>query len=60
MKVLCAIGILACALFIYADTKAEPKQAGMPAPPIHFTDVTGAAGILFTHNSGRAGKQFLP
>src|SRR5437762_360726 len=60
MKVLCAIGILACALFIYADTKAEPKQAGMPAPPIHFTDVTGAAGIRFTHNSGRAGKKFLP
>jgi hypothetical protein len=28
--------------------------------PIHFTDVTAAAGIHFTHNSGRAGKKWLP
>ena len=25
-----------------------------------FTDITAAAGIKFTHNSGRAGKKFLP
>src|SRR5262245_46316996 len=31
------------------------------APPtVTFTDVTAAAGIKFTHNSGRAGKKFLP
>jgi enediyne biosynthesis protein E4 len=33
-----------------------------PVPPKgpRFTDVTGAAGIDFRHNSGRAGKKFLP
>lgn len=29
-------------------------------PPVIFTDITGKAGIQFTHNSGRAGKKFLP
>jgi enediyne biosynthesis protein E4 len=28
--------------------------------PVHFTDVTAQAGIHFTHNSGRAGKKWLP
>jgi hypothetical protein len=28
--------------------------------PVKFTDVTAAAGIKFTHNSGRAGKKWLP
>src|SRR6202030_1072740 len=28
--------------------------------PIRFTDVTAAAGIHFLHNSGRAGKKWLP
>jgi hypothetical protein len=27
---------------------------------VSFTDVTAAAGIRFTHNSGRAGKKWLP
>lgn len=27
---------------------------------IKFADVTAVAGIKFTHNSGRAGKKFLP
>src|SRR5258706_1343444 len=32
-----------------------------PAPPaVTFTDVSAASGIKFTHNSGRAGKKFLP
>src|SRR5271169_4631640 len=30
-----------------------------PTGPV-FTDVTAQAGIHFTHNSGRAGKKFLP
>jgi hypothetical protein len=30
------------------------------AAPVKFTDVTTAAGIKFTHNSGRAGKKWLP
>src|SRR5712671_2492225 len=28
--------------------------------PLRFTDVTAAAGIRFVHNSGRAGKKWLP
>jgi enediyne biosynthesis protein E4 len=28
--------------------------------PVRFTDVTTAAGIHFVHNSGRAGKKWLP
>jgi hypothetical protein len=56
MRTLCGIGILACVLLIYAD----PKQPGAPVPPVQFTDITQQAGIRFTHNSGRAGKKFLP
>jgi enediyne biosynthesis protein E4 len=28
--------------------------------PVHFTDVTAAAGIHFVHNAGKAGKKWLP
>ncbi|MFN0165709.1 MAG: CRTAC1 family protein [Bryobacteraceae bacterium] len=28
--------------------------------PVKFTDITTAAGIKFSHNSGRAGKKWLP
>src|SRR5215210_1422645 len=28
--------------------------------PIAFTDVTASAGIRFSHNSGRAGRKYLP
>src|SRR5690242_17032114 len=56
MRILVGVAILACAIFIYADT----KQQGMPASAVQLTDVTSAAGIHFTHNSGRAGKKFLP
>ena len=31
-----------------------------PGPSVVFTDITRAAGITFVHNSGRAGKKFLP
>ena len=36
--------------------------ATVTAPPtgVHFTDVSAAAGIKFVHNSGRAGKKYLP
>ncbi|HXI42603.1 MAG TPA: CRTAC1 family protein [Bryobacteraceae bacterium] len=56
MRILVGVAILACAFFIYADT----KQPGTPGPPVQLTDITSAAGIHFTHNSGRAGKKFLP
>ena len=34
--------------------------ASAMAQPVQFTDVTAQAGIQFTHNSGRAGKRWLP
>ena len=44
-----------------ALASAALALAGAPAPPaITFRDVTAAAGIRFTHNSGRAGKKYLP
>src|ERR1700733_9443042 len=46
------IGVLASALF-FGATK-EPDH------PVVFADVTALAGIHFTHNSGRAGKKYLP
>ncbi len=33
---------------------------GTAETAIQFKDVTAAAGIKFTHNSGRAGKKYLP
>jgi hypothetical protein len=46
------IGVLASALYVGG---AKTPEAG-----IAFTDVTEQAGIHFTHNSGRAGKKYLP
>jgi enediyne biosynthesis protein E4 len=46
------IGVLASALFAGGDKT--------PQGEIVFTDVTAQAGIHFTHNSGRAGKKYLP
>jgi enediyne biosynthesis protein E4 len=34
--------------------------APAPSSGVKLTDVTAAAGIKFTHNSGRAGKKYLP
>src|SRR3984957_8282131 len=41
------------ALGVVAATSVTPA-------PIQFKDVTAQAGITFVHNSGRAGKKFLP
>ncbi len=35
-------------------------SASISLAQVQFTDVTKAAGIQFTHNSGRAGKRWLP
>lgn len=32
----------------------------LPGLAVHFTDVTQNTGIQFVHNSGRAGKKFMP
>jgi hypothetical protein len=42
-----------------AGIAALPVVAA-PPPSVTFADVTTAAGIRFTHNSGRAGKKWLP
>jgi hypothetical protein len=44
---------LAVAVLVAASV--APLQTG-----VHFTDVSAAAGIKFVHNSGRAGKKYLP
>ena len=47
--------LFACAAFAAFLLIAAPTT-----PPVHFTDVTAAAGIRFVHNSGRAGHKWLP
>jgi hypothetical protein len=49
--------ILTAALAAAAGLMASPTAA---QPRVTFTDVTAASGIKFIHNSGRAGKKFLP
>jgi len=34
--------------------------ASIGSPDVHFTDVTTAAGLKFTHHNGAAGKKYLP
>ena len=47
-------------------TGAASKSQGLnsladrPSGPVHFTDVSQAAGIRFRHNSGAFGKKYLP
>ncbi|MSV27318.1 MAG: CRTAC1 family protein [Bryobacterales bacterium] len=41
-------------------TAAAVIAANTPAATVQFTDITAVSGVKFTHNSGRAGKKFLP
>ena len=50
---LTALGLLVLAAASMGANKIMPA-------PLKFTDVTAQAGIRFVHNSGRAGKKFLP
>ena len=43
-----------------AGAASGAPAAGGPAAPIVFTDVTAAAGIRFTHNTGAFGEKYLP
>jgi hypothetical protein len=43
-----------------AERAVEKAAAAAGAGGVHFTDVTAKAGIRFLHNSGRAGKKYLP
>jgi hypothetical protein len=51
-------------MFLVAAALMTVPYAGAGAAPVNggitFTDITKAAGINFVHNSGRAGKKFLP
>src|SRR5215813_6474158 len=47
---LAAGGLVIAAVAAVAPTSNDVK----------FTDITAASGVKFTHNSGRAGKKFLP
>jgi hypothetical protein len=51
MKNICITLPLAAALLLAAT---------QPAPSVHLTDVTTAAGIKFRHNAGKAGNKYLP
>jgi hypothetical protein len=48
------------ALVTFAAAAAILVAASLPSSSIHFTDVTPSSGIKFKHNSGKAGKKFLP
>ena len=50
--------VTACGLLAGAAWLARAGQT--PTQPVHFTDVTVAAGIHFTHNAGHTGKKWLP
>lgn len=41
-------------------TELVPVRQSRSLPPFDFTDITTAAGIRFTHQTGAAGEKFLP
>jgi hypothetical protein len=49
------LALTACAVCAVAACALSAAPAG-----VTFTDVTAAAGLRFTHNSGRSGKRYLP
>lgn len=52
-RILRALAVAAAAASIQGvNTSAQPA--------VTFSDVTAAAGLTFTHNSGRAGRKYLP
>ncbi len=51
---------VALGVTISATIAAAIAASSLPEPGVRFTDVTEAAGIRFKHNSGRAGKKYLP
>ena len=60
-----ALVMLGAAMVILANARnprlPNPQAAKPPGPhALTFTDVTATAGIRFEHNSGRAGRKWLP
>ena len=57
LAIVTAIGLSRCAAL---DSPAALDSAQGKPGRVQFTDVTAAAGIKFTHNSGRLGRKWLP
>jgi enediyne biosynthesis protein E4 len=55
LKRLVAVPAVPAVLCVLFTLGAAPAPQGLK-----FTDITAAAGIKFKHNSGRAGKKYLP
>ncbi len=57
-----AMGSATTSSRVTPSSPALPLQpaAVRPSGPVHFADVTEAAGIHFHHNSGAFGKKYLP
>jgi hypothetical protein len=57
-----ALSMLVHGANLAAQAPGTAARGQSPVPPaaITFTDVTSAAGIRFVHNSGRAGRKWLP
>ena len=49
-----------CLPFLLAIPQRVTPQPASTTERVHFTDITAAAGIHFTHNAGRSGKKWLP
>ena len=52
-------GAMAVVCLLAAGSASAPETASAQRAPT-FKDVAAEAGITFTHNSGRAGKKYLP
>jgi enediyne biosynthesis protein E4 len=52
--------VVAGALGVRSETNAAQSHTNAPTSGIDFEDITRAAGIHFTHNSGAIGKKWLP
>jgi hypothetical protein len=52
--------VLAAAVLGMAPGKPAPPKAAPAPAALRFTEVTAAAGLRFTHNSGRDGRKLLP
>jgi len=51
--------ILAFVMMLAAAGTTLPSAGPIPKP-VQFSEITTAAGIVFKHNSGRAGQKWLP
>ena len=59
-QITCAgLAVAACGVLL-AGQGSAPPAANAAGGGVIFSDVTAAAGIRFIHNSGRAGKKWLP